>query len=97
MQAQARGGAQNMSFAYLQRRPELVNTTMAFAQQLHMKDEVAHDAILLMDRTMSTSLQVASPLHETATFRPPCAALAVAQARRGCSASTVEEAPLPSA
>ena len=51
-------GLQNMSFAYLQRRPELVNTTMTFAQQLLMKDEVAHDAILLMDRTMSTSLQV---------------------------------------
>ena len=52
---------QNMSFAYLQRRPELVNTTMTFAQQLRMKDEVAHDAILLMDRTMSTSLQVGLP------------------------------------
>ena len=49
---------QNMSFAYLQRRPELVHTAMVFSQQLHMKDEVAHDAILLMDRTMSTSLQV---------------------------------------
>ena len=49
---------QNMSFAYLQRRPELVNTALSYAQQLLMKDEVAHDAILLMDRTMSTSLQV---------------------------------------
>ena len=50
--------AQNMSFAYLQRRPELVATALAYAQQLMMKDEVAHDAVLLMDRTMSTSLQV---------------------------------------
>ena len=49
---------QNMSFAYIQRRPELVSIALAYAQQLGMKDEVAHDAILLIDRTMSTSLQV---------------------------------------
>lgn len=49
---------QNMGFAYLQRRSELVTTALSYAQQLQTKDEVAHDAILLMDRTMSTSLQV---------------------------------------
>lgn len=49
---------QNMSFAYLQRRGELVNTALAYARSLGLKDEVAHDAMLLMDRTMSTSLQV---------------------------------------
>lgn len=47
-----------MSFAYLQRRGELVNTASAYARNLGLKDEVAHDAMLLMDRTMSTSLQV---------------------------------------
>ena len=55
------GCLQNMSFAYLQRRTELVNTALAYARSLGLKDEVAHDAMLLMDRTMSTSLQVFSP------------------------------------
>ena len=48
---------QNMSFAYLQRRTDLVTTALAYARRLNLKDEVAHDAMLLMDRTMSTSLQ----------------------------------------
>ena len=50
-----------MGFAYLQRRSELVTTALSYSQQLLTKDEVAHDAILLMDRTMSTSLQVRLP------------------------------------
>ncbi|KAK9815102.1 hypothetical protein WJX73_007516 [Symbiochloris irregularis] len=53
---------QNMSFAYLQRRTDLVNTALAYARRLNLKDEVAHDAMLLMDRTMSTSLQVKDEL-----------------------------------
>ena len=49
---------QNMSISYLQQRGDLVNTALAYARTLSLKDEVAHDAMLLMDRTMSTSLQV---------------------------------------
>lgn len=49
---------QNMGFAYLQRRSELVATAAEYIARLGLKDEVGHDAILLMDRTMSTSLQV---------------------------------------
>ena len=56
-----------MSFGYLQRRGELVNTALAYARNLGLKDEVAHDAMLLMDRTMSTSLQV--PVNPTCHMR----------------------------
>ncbi|KAK9820095.1 hypothetical protein WJX72_006068 [[Myrmecia] bisecta] len=53
---------QNMGFGYLQRRSELVAMALLHVQRLGMKDEVAHDAVLLMDRTMSTSLQVKDDL-----------------------------------
>lgn len=49
---------QNMGFPYLQRRSELVSSIMRMAQTFGLRQEVAHDAILLMDRAMSTSLQV---------------------------------------
>lgn len=53
---------QNMGFSYLQRRSELVSNIMRMAEAFGLRQEVAHDAILLMDRTMSTSIQVgASP------------------------------------
>ncbi len=51
------GAVQNMGFMYQQRRVELVGRTLNFAARLGLVDEYAHDAILLMDRTMSTSLQ----------------------------------------
>lgn len=51
------GALQNMGFMYQQRRVELVGRTLSFAARLGLVDEYAHDAILLMDRTMSTSLQ----------------------------------------
>lgn len=56
---------QHMAVPYLQRRPQLVATCLTQAAQLGLKDEVSHDAVLLMDRTMSTGLEVSSP-------PPPC-------------------------
>ena len=50
-----------MGFPYLQRRSELVSSIMRMAQTFGLRQEVAHDAILLMDRAMSTSLQVGCP------------------------------------
>ncbi|KAL3156639.1 hypothetical protein ABBQ38_000922 [Trebouxia sp. C0009 RCD-2024] len=49
---------QHMAVPYLQRRPQLVATCLTQAAQLGLKDEVSHDAVLLMDRTMSTGLEV---------------------------------------
>ena len=51
---------QHMALPYLQRRPQLVATCLNQAAQLGLKDEVSHDAVLLMDRTMSTGLEVRS-------------------------------------
>lgn len=48
---------QNMGFVYRQRRVELVGNVLTCAARLGLKDEFAHDAVLLMDRTMSTQLQ----------------------------------------
>ena len=49
---------QHMALPYLQRRPQLVAICLNQAAQLGLKDEVSHDAVLLMDRTMSTGLEV---------------------------------------
>lgn len=49
---------QNMGFGYLQRRGELATNMLRIGQVFGLREEVAHDAVLLMDRTMSTSLQV---------------------------------------
>lgn len=46
-----------MGFDYLQRRGELVGSVLRMGQAFGLREEAAHDAILLMDRTMSTSLQ----------------------------------------
>lgn len=53
---------QNMGFPYLQRRGELVNRCTTVAAALGVKAEAAHDAVLLMDRVMSTSLNLAADL-----------------------------------
>ena len=55
---------QHMALPFLQRRPQLVATCLTQAAQLGLKDEVSHDAVLLMDRTMSTGLEVWAG-HET--------------------------------
>jgi hypothetical protein len=52
---------QNMGFLYQQRRVDLVHRLLNTAAALGLVDDFAHDAVLLMDRTMSTSLQ-ARPL-----------------------------------
>ena len=49
---------QNMGFGYLQKRGELVSSVLQMGQAFGLNEEVAHDAILLMDRTMSTQIQV---------------------------------------
>ncbi len=46
-----------MGFMYQQRRVELVARVLHFAARLGLADDYVHDAVLLMDRTMSTSLQ----------------------------------------
>ena len=53
-----RAPAQNMGFVYQQRRVELVARLLGTAGRLGLRDEFAHDAVLLMDRTMSTQLEV---------------------------------------
>ena len=59
---------QHMALPYLQRRPQLVATCLNQAAQLGLKDEVSHDAVLLMDRTMSTGLQVSLFIRNKATI-----------------------------
>ena len=56
---------QNMGFGYLQKRGELVSSVLQMGQAFGLNEEVAHDAILLMDRTMSTQIQVT--LHRSVT------------------------------
>lgn len=51
-----------MGFLYQQRRVELVARVLNFAAQLGLADDYVHDAVLLMDRTMSTSLQASTAL-----------------------------------
>ena len=53
---------QNMGFAYLQRRSQLVARCADVAAALGVKPEAGHDAVLLMDRVMSTSLALAPDL-----------------------------------
>lgn len=53
---------QNMGLAYLQRRGDLVNRCIDIAAALGIKQEAGHDAVLLMDRVMSTNLNLASEL-----------------------------------
>ena len=80
---------QNMGFPYLQRRSELVSSIMRMAQTFGLRQEVAHDAILLMDRAMSTSLQVPLARHKALIWGILCELV-------GCSSSGSQgfEAPL---
>ena len=50
-----------MGFVYQQRRVELVARVLSYAARLGLADDYVHDAVLLMDRTMSTSLQACHP------------------------------------
>jgi hypothetical protein len=51
-----------MGFAYLQRRSELVARCADLTATLGIRSEAGHDAVLLMDRVMSTSLALAPEL-----------------------------------
>lgn len=49
---------QNMGAAYVQQRPALISRMLDFSSRLGLKDEVVHDAVLLLDRTASTATQM---------------------------------------
>lgn len=55
---------QAMGITYLQHRTQLVTSLIQCGRQLGLKDEIAHDAVLLMDRTMSTAIQIKDNLLE---------------------------------
>lgn len=55
---------QAMGLTYLQHRAFLVRQLLTHGRQLNLRDEVAHDAVLLMDRAMSTSVQIKENLLE---------------------------------
>lgn len=53
---------QNMGYTYLQRRTELVAKCVEVSARLGVREDAGHDAVLLMDRVMSTGLQLAPDL-----------------------------------
>jgi pentatricopeptide repeat domain-containing protein 1 len=55
---------QNMGFPYLQQRASLIQNCIAVNNKLDGPEECAHDAVLLMDRVMSTSLNFAPEVFE---------------------------------
>jgi pentatricopeptide repeat domain-containing protein 1 len=69
---------QNMGYAYLQRRSDLVGSCLAVACGLGVREEAGHDAVLLMDRVMSTSLQLAPDLFDL--LAAACVVVAAKQA-----------------
>ena len=52
---------QNMGIPYLHQRADLVGRTAQLVDTLGFQAEVAHDAVLVMDRFMSTTMQVQQP------------------------------------
>ena len=52
--------SQVMGQGYLQQRGELVDMALGLGRRLQLKDETIHDAVLLMDRVMSTGVRVSS-------------------------------------
>jgi hypothetical protein len=51
-----------MGVSYLTNRMGLVAELLAWADRLRLPEEVAHDAVLLMDRFMSTETQARRPV-----------------------------------
>eukprot|EP00798_Chlamydomonas_sp_ICE-L_P016767 gene16767-23042_t len=47
----------NMSPAFIQQRPTLISRLLDISSRLGLRDEVVHDAVLLMDRTASQAKQ----------------------------------------
>jgi len=72
---------QAMGLTYLQRRAELVQRLFKYGKQLNLRDEIAHDAVLLMDRAMSTSYEVKEDLLELLSVA--CLGLAMKRTERG--------------
>jgi pentatricopeptide repeat domain-containing protein 1 len=52
----------SMPLTFLQQRAGLVSFMLKQGNELELKDEVVHDGVLLLDRTMSTGADVASNL-----------------------------------
>ena len=52
---------QNMGMPYLQQRADLIDRTTHLVETLGSADDAAHDAVLLMDRVMSSSMKVCTP------------------------------------
>lgn len=69
---------QNMGFSYLQKRSELVAHCRTLVAQLGVKAEACHDAVLLMDRVMSTSLALSPDLFQL--LAASCVMIATRQA-----------------
>lgn len=69
---------QAMGLTYLQHRTQLVSQLIDYGKKLNLKDEIAHDAVLLMDRTMSTAIQIKDNLLELLSVA--CLVLAMKQA-----------------
>ena len=55
---------QNMGYAYLQQRAELIKNCSKMNKILGGPEEVVHDSVLLMDRVMSTTLNFAQEVLE---------------------------------
>ncbi|GMH40845.1 hypothetical protein BSKO_08749 [Bryopsis sp. KO-2023] len=69
---------QAMGLTYLQHRTQLVSQLIQYGKELALKEEIAHDAVLLMDRTMSTAIQIKDNLLELLSVA--CLVLAMKQA-----------------
>lgn len=66
---------QNMGLNYLQQRSALVHQLLNYGSKLNLKDEVVHDAVLLLDRTVSAANTVNDevlPLLATAVLKLSC-------------------------
>jgi pentatricopeptide repeat domain-containing protein 1 len=80
---------QNMGFAYLQRRSELVARCAGLTAALGTRSEAGHDAVLLMDRVMSTSLALAPELLDL--LATACVTIAAKQVDGPTSALALSE------
>lgn len=69
---------QAMGISYLRQRKQLVANLISFGKQLGLKEEIAHDAVLLMDRTMSTAIEIKDNLLDLLSVS--CLVLAMKQA-----------------
>jgi hypothetical protein len=67
---------QNMGVEYIQQRSALVSSLLDYGSRLGLRDEIVHDAVLLMDRTVSSAAGVTRdviPLIVAAALRIACA------------------------